>query len=247
MPIAKYDLLKADLWEKRGTFQSDQERRIPPPSPQKARSEDAPLIPLPAMDALDLETLPTMETIRRRQSRRKYSGKPLAQERLSYLLWATQGVRDSLYGGWTLLRSVPSAGARHPFETYLLALRVDGVSPGLYRYLGIEHQLCFLDGAKDLAARVHDACFGQYVMRSSVVFIWTAIPYRTEWRYGPLAPKLIALDAGHLCQNLYLACESIGLGTCAIGAYDQAKMDAILKVDGEQEFAIYMATVGTIA
>ena len=61
-----------------------------------------------------------------------------------------------------------------------------------------------------------------------------------------LSPKIIAQDSGHLCQNLYLASEAIGAGTCAIGAYDQAKIDPILGVDGEEEFTIYMAPVGKI-
>jgi nitroreductase len=59
-----------------------------------------------------------------------------------------------------------------------------------------------------------------------------------------IAHKMIAIDAGHLCQNLYLASESIGAGTCAIGAYDQARMDAFLGVDGEEEFAVYVGSVG---
>ena len=54
-----------------------------------------------------------------------------------------------------------------------------------------------------------------FVGRAAVVFIWTTIPYRMEWRYGLAAHKVIALDAGHVCQNLYLACEAIGAGTCA--------------------------------
>ena len=55
---------------------------------------------------------------------------------------------------------------------------------------------------------------------------------------------MIAQDSGHLCQNLYLAATSIGAGTCAIGAYDQAAMDKILDLDGETEFVVYVAPVG---
>jgi len=77
--------------------------------------------------------------------------------------------------------------------------------------------------------------------------IWAAVPYRSEWRYGKAADKLVALDAGHSCQNLYLACESLGLGTCAIGAYDQDKLDAYLGLDGEDMFALYAAPVGRLA
>ncbi len=58
--------------------------------------------------------------------------------------------------------------------------------------------------------------------------------------------KIIAIDAGHLCQNLYLSCESIGVGTCGIGAYDQDKVDSLLGVDGVDEFTIYIAPTGKI-
>ena len=75
-------------------------------------------------------------------------------------------------------------------------------------------------------------------------FARPALPYRMEWRYGIAAHKVIALDAGHVCQNLYLACEAIGAGTCAIAAYDQEVIDELLRIDGENELTIYLASVG---
>jgi SagB-type dehydrogenase family enzyme len=68
-----------------------------------------------------------------------------------------------------------------------------------------------------------------------------------EWRYGLASYKVIALDAGHVCQNLYLACEAIRCGTCAIGAYDQKRMDELLALDGVDEFVTYIAPVGRAA
>ena len=65
-----------------------------------------------------------------------------------------------------------------------------------------------------------------------------------EWRYGLAAHRAILLDAGHVCQNLYLACEAIEAGTCAVGAYDQEAMDRLLGLDGEEELVIYLAPVG---
>jgi len=85
-------------------------------------------------------------------------------------------------------------------------------------------------------------------IRKKIVFqyIWVAVPYRMEWRYGLAAHKVIALDAGHVCQNLYLACEAVNAGTCAIAAYDQEELDELLGLDGENEFAVYLAPVGKI-
>jgi SagB-type dehydrogenase family enzyme len=85
-----------------------------------------------------------------------------------------------------------------------------------------------------------------FIGKAPIVFVWTAIPYRMEWRYDLAAHKVIALDAGHVCQNLYLAAEAIKAGTCAIAAYDQNLMDNLLRVDGEDEFTIYLAPVGKV-
>ena len=84
----------------------------------------------------------------------------------------------------------------------------------------------------------------RFVINSAVVFLLSTIPYKTEWRYKEASHKVIALDAGHIGENLYLACEALGLGTCAIGAYDQDLIDELIEVDGEEEFTIYVFPVG---
>ena len=238
--------LKSDRWEEWRQSETDQKKGLPPLPPEKPCPPDAEHIDLTAPEDLALGVMPLAEVIRRRRSRRRFTGEPLTLDELAFLLWATQGVVKVMPERAASLRTVPSGGARHPFETYLFVNRVEGLASGLYRYLPLEHQLCALDHDAGLADRVDEACNGQYVRDSAVVFIWTVLPYRSEWRYTFLAPKIVALDAGHVCQNLYLASEAIGAGTCAIGAYDQVKVDAILQVDGEDEFTIYLAPVGKI-
>jgi len=250
--------LKSDRWDEWRKIQTDQRKGVLPPQPQKPCPKDAKLIALAYPEELKIGRMPLIEAIKRRRSRREYTGEPFTLEELSFLLWATQGVskitaRDvgedlqkALARSRATLRTVPSGGARHPFETYLLVNRVKGVEPGLYRYLPLENKLCLLSADPELTKKAHEASYEQYVKDSAVTFIWTAIPYRTEWRYSILSPKLIAQDSGHMCQNLYLACEAIGAGTCAVGAYDQERMDMVLGVDGKEEFTIYMAPAGKV-
>ena len=54
------------------------------------------------------------------------------------------------------------------------------------------------------------------------------------------------MSVGHICQNLYLACEAIDAGTCAIAAYRQKELDEFLGIDGEDEIALYLAPVGKV-
>lgn len=240
-------LMRSDLWLEMRDTPTDQQRRLPHPPVQAPFSDALPQIDLTPPEAFSIGTLSVREAIARRRSHRAYTDAPLSLEELSYLAWAAQGVHEVWRGGIALRRTVPSAGARHPFESYLVINRVEGLEVGLYRYLSVEHRLLQLRTGADLPDATAEACHGQgFVARSAVTFVWTAIPYRTEWRYAAMTPKLALLDAGHVCHSLYLAAESIGAGVCAIAAYNQAAMDALLGVDGEDEFAIYVAPVGKV-
>lgn len=242
--IADYQLLKR-RWEDWRNTPTDQKKNLPHPLLEKPYSADARFIALVAAKDLTVGQIPLIEAINRRKSHRVFTAAPLSLEELSFLLWATQGVKEIVRDGVATRRTVPSGGARHALETYLCIERVEGVPPGLYRYLALEHKLCLVSTGADLYQQVNQATRNQN-FGGAVIFIWTTIPYRMEWRYSFLSPKLIALDAGHVCQNLYLACQAIGCGNCALDAYDQDKMDAVLGVDGATEFAVYCSTVGKV-
>ena len=225
---------------------TDQNRGVPMPPIQKPVPEGSKIILLPELSKTIGKTQ-LRKAIAERKSRRSFLKEAISMEELSFLLWATQGVRGDSNPG-RIYRNVPSAGNRHAFETYLAAFRVDGLAKGLYRYLPAEHALAHVSKISGLEKKLSEGCFGQkFAGDSAATFIWTTIPYRMEWRYGDTSHKVIALDAGHVCQNLYLACEAVGCGTCAIAAYDQEAMDELLGLDGDDEFVIYIAPVGKAA
>ncbi|MDO3378192.1 SagB/ThcOx family dehydrogenase [Geoalkalibacter halelectricus] len=217
-----------------------------PPPVQKPVAAGAEVLALPGREDWDIPDCDLATAIARRESRRRFRREALRLDELAFLLWATQGVRERLHEA-AVLRTVPSAGCRHPLETYLCILNVAGLAPGIYRYLPLDHALVLEREPDDLAASLTLATHGQrFAGEAAATFVWTALPARTEWRYAEASYKVIALDAGHVCQNLYLACEAIGAGTCAIAAYRQDLMDALLGVDGAEEFTVYLAPVGKV-
>ena len=224
-----------------------QSEGLRPPPVQKSVPPGSRIIPLPTHETWSIPPCDLQTAIANRESHRRFTADSLSLDELAFLLWATQGVRKELHEA-AVLRTVPSAGCRHPFETYLAVLRVDGLENGIYRYLPLDHSLVFVKAVDKLAGHLTAATRGQsFTGQSAVTFLWTTIPERTEWRYAEASYKVIALDAGHVCQNLYLACEAIGAGTCAIAAYEQTLVDVLLGVDGEEEFCVYIAPVGKIA
>jgi len=246
--MQQYRSFLKDTIRKRIDFsKTDQSRGIAPPPIEKPAPAGGVRIDLAVVGAWKgIADIGLTAAIGNRKSHRTFRKGALNLDELSFLLWATQGVRQRIDSGHAY-RTVPSAGCRHALETYLCVLDVEGLKRGIYRYLPLEHQLLFEFTEEGLAGRIVQAVFGQpYPGKAAVTFVWTAIPYRMEWRYDLTAHKVIAIDAGHVGQNLYLACQAIGAGTCAIAAYDQEAMDGLLRLDGQEEFTIYLAPVGKV-
>ncbi len=241
------NFLKDSIRKEIDFSQTDQNRGIDSPPIQKEYSADQKIINLPKKEEWkSIKDVSLSSVFQSRQSRRQYNKNPIKLDELSFLLWSTQGIRH-IINARHAFRMVPSAGCRHSFETYLLIFKVTGLDEGIYRYLPVDNSLLFESSQNSLSEKITDASFGQsFIGTAAVVFIWTTIPYRMEWRYDIAAHRVIAIDVGHVCQNLYLACEAIDSGTCAIAAFDQEKMDQLINVDGKDEFVIYLAPVGKI-
>lgn len=201
----------------------------------------SPLIQLPT--DVDFATLSLDVALKVRKSVRRYANAPLTLEQLSYLVWSASGVQR-IENGFAY-RTAPSAGGLFPIETYLIINNVVGVSNGLYHYRIAQHALETLRSGEygnDLA----EAAMGQSsCANSSFVFVWTSIFQRTRWKYGDRAYRYIYLDAGHIAENVALTAAAMGVGTCQIAAIFDDEVNEIIGVDGTEESAIYLTTVGT--
>ncbi len=241
------EFLKDTIRKQTDFSKTDQAMKKPAPPIEKPHADDAFTIELPGPDDWkDIEDKGFLACTKNRRSHRKFSDEPLTIEELAFLCWTTQGIQMQLSEA-TAFRTVPSAGCRHAFETYLWIMNVKGFTPGCYRYLPMEHKLVKEFETDNMRDKVAEACNGQkFAGTASVVFFWSTIPYRMEWRYSYASHKVIAMDSGHVCQNLYLACEVINAGTCAIASYNQPVADSLLRIDGEEEFVIYISPVGKL-
>jgi SagB-type dehydrogenase family enzyme len=202
-------------------------------------------IQLPSPDAMAAKASSLAECLRKRASVREFSGEPLDKLTLSFLFWASGGIRtkSKVRSGFEF-RTAPSAGALYPIETYVVANRVHGVESGIYHYSVREHSLELLRQG-NFGQDVSFAALEQRMCQdAAVVFIWTAIFERTRWKYGQRAYRYVYLDVGHIAQNLALAAAGIGLGSCQIGALFDDEVNAIIGVDGKDESVIYMSAVG---
>ena len=189
-----------------------------------------------------------LRVLAQRKSSRVYTKVPVTLLQLSFLLWAQQGIRGLRGKQYATLRTVACGGARHEFELYMAVLNVEGLQAGLYHYLPMTHELELLSCPKLLAQTVGAVLAEQtWCAKAGAVFFYSVVPYRAEWRYSASAHRVALIDAGHITQNLYVACSALDLGTCAIAALDTRQCDALFGLDGQEEFIFYAATLGNIS
>jgi len=119
---------------------------------------------------------------------------------------------------------------------------VDGWEPCLTHLHLPRFRLAILQEGH-LGRHLAQAALGQeFLARAAAVFLWTAVLPRCTWKYGDRALRYL----GHVCQNLALASAALGIGCCPVAAFFDQELNRLLGVDGETEFAYYLAAVGPL-
>ena len=185
---------------------------------------------------------PYWDLVARRRTQRKFPDGKIGSDKLSQLLWASQGITGRVRD--YELRSAPSAGALYPVETYVVINKVEGIEAGLYHYDVREHALELLEKGELGEKLMHAGLMQPVIGNSAVTLVWTAMIKRARWKYGQRAYRYVYLDAGHIAQNVSMAAEGLDMGSCLIGAFFDDEVNDVLKVDGQDETVIYMCATG---
>jgi SagB-type dehydrogenase family enzyme len=84
----------------------------------------------------------------------------------------------------------------------------------------------------------------EFIAKGTVTFIWSAVFRRNMSKYGNRGVRYILMDVAHICQNLLLGAEHLGLAACPVAAFYDDELNALLQVDGQEESVLYLAVVG---
>ncbi len=224
----------------RETIMSRPRPRVGPTAQFKVYDQ-APQVQLPGPQGLEI---PLAGTLQARRSRRRFAPVPISFEQAASLLWAAQGVTAT--AGRLKLRTSPSAGGLYPVETYVVIQNVEQVPAGLY-HLNVRDWSLEELRQGDFSNRVAQAGLGQgFMAQAGLNVVWSSVLRRNMVKYGHRGLRYVLLDAGHVCQNLLLAAEALGLGACAVGAFFDDEFNSLFDLDGQEESVVYSASVGVL-
>jgi SagB-type dehydrogenase family enzyme len=246
LPEGSFHFSTKDVFYLRGNSKRELKAILPRRPPPKSFK-----VVKGARKALPQRTIADSEFVRvllARKTHRRFSQGKLKIEELSQLLslvWGVTGQANSSEFGKLVYKTSPSGGARHPGEVYIMALRVEGLRPGLYHYHPERHYL------KRLRTSVTPEKASLYCARqehprdAAALFFMTAIFGRTMWKYrNARAYRVVLLEAGHLCQTFCLVATWLGLAPFCTAAVKDTLIENDLELDGVSESVLYVAGVG---
>lgn len=206
-------------FKNRGILEAGQEIRLPEPARDGEMSVE--------------------KAISQRRSTRSFRDEPITLDQVSQILWAAQGITEEQ----RKFRAAPSAGATYPLEVFLVSGMVEGLEPGVFRYMPLNHSLSrVLDG--DKRQDLYNQALRQPAIRSApAVVVIAGVFKRTTGRYGSRGEQYVYMEVGHAGQNIHLQAESLGLGTVVIGAFDDSGVQKVLGLPGDM-IPFYIMPIG---
>jgi putative peptide maturation dehydrogenase len=164
-------------------------------------------------------------------------------------VWGAIGTRELAPGAVAVKKTSPAGGGLHAVEAYVLVQRAEGLAPGLYHYLPLEHALEPMQAMQDdaAAALAHRFLAGQYWFANvPVLVVMTARFDRLFWKYRRHAKawRVAHLDVGHLSQTMYLSAADLGLGAFVTAAINDLDIEAALELAPLQEAALAIVGFG---
>lgn len=195
--------------------------------------------------------------VRSRRSIRRYSGKGFSLKDLSTLLYHAAGVSGHLHpenvpdtvtfgkSDQIQLRAAMSGGALYPIDLFVLALNIEELGVGAYRYLPKHHALKPLGSSGPLPALAMLAQFGEIeVEKAGFLIGYVYKVFENARKYGEAGLGFAFIEAGAIAAHIHLLCTALGFGSCDVGSFSKNRFEQLFDADGISRHMIHLTVVG---
>ena len=175
----------------------------------------------------------------RRSAKRFETSAKVAFTALSRILNESVGVTQR-FG-----RGTPSPNGANPLDCYVVALSIDRIQPGVYRYDPVRHGMHTVRYAPNPARLLAGSRIQSPVAVTEAFHVFVVADLtRAREAFGRSAERFVMLEAGHLVQSMQLLAVNEGLATCPIGHFDANAVELSLQLDPQRNSAVHSVAFG---
>lgn len=176
-----------------------------------------------------------------------FSPEPLELVDLATLLESALGSRelvDAYNRRDVPLRMFPSAGGLQPLDVHVMVSNVRDIERGQYRYNPVDRSLVLLEQGDIRVPLVEAVIQTDWIYYAPVVVVLVGRLDRCYWKYGTRGYRYLNVDTGCAYLALHLVAEAMGLFGNPLAAFDDDRMNELLRLDGRDRFANLLFAVG---
>jgi putative peptide maturation dehydrogenase len=218
------------------------------PEPEYRRTENSTLTSLAnPKKTLFNDLLAKRKTCRNFDPEKFISAEDLAT--MLHRVWGAIGTLELAPGAVAVKKNSPAGGGLHATEAYVLVQRAEGLEPGIYHYLSMQHALEPMHAYNQTEMRelMYRCAAGQEWFQDAPVMVVMAARFdRLFWKYRrhTKAWRVVHLDVGHLSQTMYLSAADLSLGAFVTAAINDHVIEKALGLQTLKEGAIAIVGFG---
>jgi SagB-type dehydrogenase family enzyme len=164
--------------------------------------------------------------------------------RLLYYAFGQIGTRNMRVTGEHIRKTIPSGGARHPIEAYLIISDIPDISVGIYHYNVKEHALTLVQSLqKEEAKKIiqNNILLDENRPGFSycMAIVYSCVFERSMFRYREARSyRVMHYDMGHITQNLSFLARAYGLNLYCGYSCNEKEIENIIGLDNLLESII---------
>lgn len=163
---------------------------------------------------------------------------------LSGILHLSYGITARAQHGedYFYFRTVASAGGLYPSEIYVSSYRVKGLADGLYYFSAADHSLTPLR-AGNISGTINALSGIGKDTSPFFIFFFSAIFFRSAWKYRERAYRYNLLDTGHLVEQTVMSLKALGAPFFLTYDFDDSLINSLLGVNQDLEVCLAVCLV----
>ncbi|MCS6817779.1 MAG: SagB family peptide dehydrogenase [Blastocatellia bacterium] len=170
-------------------------------------------------------------------------------EQLAHILFYSAGItkKKTYPGGEFFFRAAACAGALYPIEVYVVCADLPDLPAGVYHFSPADFGVRRVREGDHRSFLAAAAAHEPSLLWAPVVLVYTAISWRSAWKYRARAYRYHFWDCGMILANAMAAATAWRLPHKLIVGFQDDLVNHLVGVDGEREMSLALLTIGQTA
>jgi SagB-type dehydrogenase family enzyme len=168
---------------------------------------------------------------------------------LAHVLFYSAGItkKKTYPGGDVFFRAAACAGALYPIEVYIVCGDLPDLPAGVYHFTPADFGLRRLRAGDYRPYLAAATAYEPSVLWAPVIVVYTAISWRSAWKYRARAYRYHFWDCGMILANAMAAATAWRLPHKLILGFQDEMVDRLVGIDGERELSVALLALGQAA